>query len=100
MTALADADRRRLLALVGMTGSHHDGEALNALCLAARDSRGSWQVFAHRCLTRHARRLSNAQRQLCTSLVAQRGSRPTLQQHVMLQRISARCAEPLPGAPR
>jgi hypothetical protein len=36
MTALADAERRRLEQLLGMTGSVHDGEALNALRLAHR----------------------------------------------------------------
>jgi hypothetical protein len=36
MTALTDANRRRLEQLLGMTGSAHDGEAINALRLAQR----------------------------------------------------------------
>lgn len=112
--ALSSSDRSKLIAILGMMGSDHDGEALNAARLASRLVRANkttweellsptvsaptyryepppppmrhWQAKAAKILVRYPDLVSEWEREFLKSL-SRRFTTPTEKQAAILQRI-------------
>jgi hypothetical protein len=88
MTALADADRRRLVALRGYQATLNGG--------AAQSAPRTWPAFAEHCLRTHLQRLSDWESDFLESFAARRCVRPSRKQRQVLDRIAARCGVATP----